>query len=120
MLPEAQQLWWKIGGISAALAVTTGAFGAHGLRNRVQDPRKIETWETGSRYHLIHALALFLVPFARRNHNMAGALMLGGQVLFSGSLYGIVLTDQKKLGMVAPIGGSMLIAGWMYLGLACL
>ncbi len=99
----------RAGAISGALAVALGAFGAHGLRARVA-PELLATWATASNYHLAHALAT--VAAGCCGADTAGALLLGGSALFSGSLYALVLTGNKKLGAVTPIGGLVLIAGW--------
>ena len=96
-----------------------GAFGAHGLRNRV-DPSLLAVFETGARYHLIHALALLAVGLAesrQRSRWYAGAgwLFLGGTLVFSGTLYLMTLTGDRWLGAITPIGGVALIAGWIAL-----
>ncbi|RHY30113.1 hypothetical protein DYB32_004592, partial [Aphanomyces invadans] len=79
--------------------LTAGAFGAHALQSRVKNPKRIKTWETASHYHLIHSVALLAVPLARRP-NVAGGFLTAGIVLFSGSLYTLVLSDQAKLGII--------------------
>ncbi|KDO35743.1 hypothetical protein SPRG_00504 [Saprolegnia parasitica CBS 223.65] len=107
-------IWWKVGAVSGATAVLLGAFGAHGLKSRVSDPKLLKTWDTGAHYHLVHSLALLAVPFSRRP-NLAGGLISTGIVFFSGSLYAIVLTDHKSLGMITPMGGLMFVAGWLSL-----
>ncbi|OQS01295.1 hypothetical protein ACHHYP_01362 [Achlya hypogyna] len=107
-------IWWKVGAVSGATAVLLGAFGAHGLQTRVKDPKLLKTWETAAHYQLIHSVALLAVPFARRP-NLAGGLIASGIVLFSGSLYTIVLTEHKRLGMITPMGGLMFVAGWLSL-----
>jgi len=58
------RFWWSIAGVSGALAVALGAFGAHGLKNRVSHPRFVEIWSTGAQYHLAHTFALCLAPLA--------------------------------------------------------
>eukprot|EP00695_Tsukubamonas_globosa_P000074 TRINITY_DN1059_c0_g1_i1.p2 TRINITY_DN1059_c0_g1~~TRINITY_DN1059_c0_g1_i1.p2 ORF type:complete len:140 (-),score=44.88 TRINITY_DN1059_c0_g1_i1:48-410(-) len=119
MIPPHGALWWKIGAISGALAVGLGAFGAHGLQKKVKDPKMLQNWNTAAHYHLVHSLAIMLVPFARRNMGLAGTLLTAGVTVFSGSLYAMVLTDQRKLGAVTPIGGVAMIGGWLALALAC-
>mmetsp|Transcript_22401 Transcript_22401/g.56007 ORF Transcript_22401/g.56007 Transcript_22401/m.56007 type:complete len:119 (-) Transcript_22401:82-438(-) len=109
-------------GAMGALAVCLGAFGAHGLKGKV-DPALIKTWETAAHYHLIHSAALLALTTAapgvlsKRALKTAPPLLLAGTIVFSGSLYALVLTGQKKLGAVTPIGGLMLVAGWAALGL---
>eukprot|EP01132_Coremiostelium_polycephalum_P002738 gene2738-3400_t len=110
-------IWFNIGGFSGALAIGLGAFGAHGLQRRTNDPKKIEIWRTASTFHLIHSVALLLVPFSS-TPNLTGALFLGGTILFSGSLYALaLLPEKKKLGIITPIGGLGMMAGWAALGL---
>mmetsp|Transcript_24153 Transcript_24153/g.33871 ORF Transcript_24153/g.33871 Transcript_24153/m.33871 type:complete len:153 (+) Transcript_24153:53-511(+) len=112
-------LWFRIGGLNGALAVAMGAFGAHGLRQRVQDERILAAFQTGSHYHLIHSVALLVCPFVAQPHaNIVGALFVAGNVLFSGSLYAMGLTENRKFGAITPIGGLAFIAGWITLALA--
>lgn len=110
-----------VGALSAAVAVAAGAFGAHALRDLVPDPR-LATWETAARYHLIHAIAIFLtarwVARAIPGAAVAAWLFIAGTVLFAGSLYLLVLFDRPWLGAVAPFGGAALIAGWLALAFA--
>jgi uncharacterized membrane protein YgdD (TMEM256/DUF423 family) len=110
-----------LAGIVGALAVAAGAFGAHGLRE-VVDARALEVWNTAAKYHLVHAVVLFaLAAYARatdRRVTPAFAVLLGGVVLFSGSLYTLVLSGQRWLGAVTPLGGVALIVGWLLAGVA--
>jgi uncharacterized membrane protein YgdD (TMEM256/DUF423 family) len=110
------------GAINAALAVAAGAFGAHGLRERLAT-RALEIFETGARYHMYHALGMLLcaalvasVPGART----AGWFLQGGIVVFSGSLYALALTDVKILGAITPLGGLAFLAGWIWLAVSAL
>ena len=108
-----------LGALLAALAVAGGAFGAHGLRARLT-PADLATFETAVRYHLIHALALFAVAWVMDRWPggtgpTAAVLMVLGIVIFSGSLYFLVLTGPRWLGAITPIGGVCLIAGWALL-----
>ena len=111
-------MWWTISGVVGALGVALGAFGAHGLKNAVSDPSLLDTWETAARYHLIHALALGLVAMHPTQPKWAGGLFVAGLVFFSGSLYTLVLTEQRWLGAITPIGGVCFIAGWLVLAFA--
>ncbi len=104
-------------GISGGLGVALGAFGAHGLRGRVEE-RLLETFQTAVQYQMIHTLALLIVAImmlqSGRNLTLdiaAGAFVVG-ILLFSGSLYGLVLTDMRWLGPVTPLGGLCFIVGW--------
>lgn len=110
--------WWWVTGLLGATGVALGAFGAHGLRNWVDDPALVQTWETAARYHQLHALATGLValhPWQPRN---AGLMFLVGVLLFSGSLYAIVLSGARWLGAITPVGGLFLIGGWIALAWA--
>lgn len=111
-----------LGTLNAALAVICGAFGAHGLKARV-DSALLDTWATASDYHLYHALALLLAGVLARQFGAAGIVTAGwilfaGMVVFSGSLYLLVLTGQRWLGAITPLGGTALIIGWLWLAWA--
>jgi uncharacterized membrane protein YgdD (TMEM256/DUF423 family) len=106
------------------LAVALGAFGAHGLKGKVE-PRMLEVFETGLRYHMYHALALLAVGWAASRWSspwlgVSGWLFVAGIAIFSGSLYVMVLTGARWLGALTPIGGVALIAGWIVLALGVL
>ena len=111
-------MWIVIASISGALAVMAGAFGAHGLRTRVS-PEQIASWVTASQYHLIHSLVLLAIALYAANSGreirVPASLFCAGILLFSGSIYLLVLTQAKWLGPVTPIGGLCLIAGWISL-----
>lgn len=108
-----------LGAILAGLGVAAGAFGAHALRSRVT-PEDLAIFETGARYQMYHALALFAVAWAMTRWwgtgvTVAGWLFVAGTVLFSGSLYLLVLTNTRWLGAVTPLGGLCFLAGWLVL-----
>lgn len=104
-----------LGAVNAALAVAAGAFGAHALKDRLE-PRMLEVFETGARYHMYHALALVLCgAIATRGATTAGWILQAGIVLFSGSLYALALTGTKGLGAITPIGGLAFLVGWAWL-----
>lgn len=126
VLPEgagrAAWRWVAVGAVSAAVAVASGAFGAHALREAVS-PERLATWQTGASYHLAHALALVVAGLVsaltgQRAAGVAAALFLAGTVLFAGSLYALVLLDAGWLGAVTPLGGVAFIAGWAGLAVA--
>ncbi len=110
-----------IGALNAALAVAAGAFGAHGLRERLE-PRALEIFETAARYQMYHALAMILagllVARGIAGATTAGWLFLAGIAIFSGSLYALSLTDVKLLGAITPLGGVAFLAGWLWLAYA--
>ena len=106
------------------LGVALGAFGAHALRSSLE-PRDLEIFETGVRYHMIHAVALIGAAWVASRWpgtaaTLAGWLFIGGTVVFSGSLYLLVLTGPRWLGAVTPLGGLALLGGWLSLGWAAL
>lgn len=111
-------MWWTIAGITGALGVALGAFGAHGLKSTVTDAHLLEVWETAARYHLIHALALLGVAAHPVPPAWAGWLFVVGITLFSGSLYLMTLTGARWLGAITPIGGVCFIAAWLVLAFA--
>ncbi|MCB0216148.1 MAG: DUF423 domain-containing protein [Caldilineae bacterium] len=117
------RIFLLIASLSGGLAVALGAFGAHALQDRVTAERLV-TWETANRYHFYHTLALLAVAWAvtRLPESglpvSAGWLMLVGTLIFSGSLYLLVLSGRGWLGAITPIGGLALIAGWLCLALA--
>jgi uncharacterized membrane protein YgdD (TMEM256/DUF423 family) len=106
-------IFWKAGAVSGALAVALGAFGAHGLQARGIEPKMLNNWETASRYHLIHSVALLAASLHRRA--LPGGLFVAGIAIFSGSVYLMVLTGERRLGAITPIGGLCLIGGWIAL-----
>jgi uncharacterized membrane protein YgdD (TMEM256/DUF423 family) len=100
------------------LAVMAGAFGAHGLKDRLE-PEQIVSWMTASQYHLLHSVVLLALALfgaaAGRDVRLPASLFLAGIVLFSGSIYLLLLTQQRWLGPVTPLGGLLLMAGWLSL-----
>jgi uncharacterized membrane protein YgdD (TMEM256/DUF423 family) len=107
--------WAALGAINAFLAVACGAFGAHGLRERLT-PDMLAVFETGARYHMYHALGLIAVGWLSSvkgsSANLAGGFMLAGIVLFSGSLYALALSSVRALGAVTPFGGLCFLLAW--------
>lgn len=106
------------------LGVATGAFGAHGLRAHVS-PDMLAVWQTAVLYQLVHALGL-LATAALRPHldarlaSVAAGFLLAGVLIFSGSLYALVLSGVGILGAVTPLGGVSFMIGWLFLALAAL
>ncbi len=109
-----------IGAFSAAVAVALGAFGAHRLQSKVTKER-METYQTGVQYHMYHSLGLILLGIlnnALTSNNYilwSGWLMIMGIILFSGSLYLLVISDKKWFGLITPFGGLAFIASWVML-----
>ena len=116
--------WLLIAAVMGGIAVVLGAFAAHGLRTILSE-RMLATFATGAQYQMYHALAIGLAGFAVRGRaarlaNIGVALFLAVIALLSGSLYALALTGVTALGMITPLGGLSLIAGWVLLGLAAL
>ena len=129
--------WFALGAIFGGLGVALGALGAHGVDEYLVDVwgaqtkqiagfevpaawKYLQDFRTAASYQTTHALALLAVALlsmhqARRGLMVAGICFSVGILLFCGSLYAIALTGAVKLGMIAPIGGSLLIAGWLSL-----
>lgn len=116
----------QAGGILGALAVALGAFGAHALKGMLEASGRTETFETAVRYQFYHAIVMVLVGILLQRSSVEAAKFLGwsghaftfGVIIFSGSLYAICFTGITKFGAVAPIGGLLLIVGWIFLVLA--
>jgi uncharacterized membrane protein YgdD (TMEM256/DUF423 family) len=131
-----------LGALLGFIGVALGAFGTHALRAKLT-PERLATFETGIRYHLIHALALFAVVLTGRFRyativtgsetgsaatsyfgsiggwaTAAGWLFVAGIVVFSGSLYALATTGNRRWGAVTPIGGVCWLAGWALLAAA--
>lgn len=115
-------VWFSVGAVLAGIGVGLGAFGAHGLRDRLS-PELLAIWETGVRYHLVHALGLIAAAWASERWPgawpaAAGWSFLTGIAVFSGSLYALALSGARWLGAITPIGGLAFLAGWVALALA--
>ena len=113
-----------LGAILGFLGVVAGAVGSHGLAGRVPAQR-LELFELAAQYQMYHALALMLVGtlyerWAGRLLLAAGGLFLIGTVLFSGSLYVLVLTDAAWAGPLTPVGGTAFLGGWLMLAVAAI
>ena len=113
--------WVLCAAVLGAIAVAAGAFGAHGLRDRLE-PEQVAAWATAAHYQLLHsavilALGLFEMT-SERSVRVPASLLTGGVILFSGSIYLLTLTGLRFLGPVTPVGGLCLIAGWLSLLLA--
>ncbi len=112
--------------LSGLFAVTLGAFGAHILK-KILTPENVQTFETGVRYHFYHTFALLVVAITARYlserwMNIAGWLFVVGIILFSGSLYLLAVAEAfgmkestSFLGPITPIGGVLLMGGWLAL-----
>lgn len=113
------RVFFSVGAVFGALGVAAGSFGAHGLKGWLS-PEMLVVFETGVRYHLVHALALLAVAWASTRWTSAairaaGWLFVAGILVFSGSLYVLTLTGIRAFGAITPFGGVAFIAGWLLL-----
>lgn len=112
-------IWARLGAALMFTSVALGAFAAHGLKNKLP-PDMLAVFETGVRYQVYHALALFVVSWlsslgpnaAARN---AGLFFVSGILIFSGSLYILAISGVRAWGMVTPLGGLFFLIGWAFL-----
>jgi len=108
-----------LGSGGAFVGVALGALGAHALKAALS-PELTATFETAVRYQMYHSLALVVLGLLemrapQRNLVVAGWLFVWGTVLFSGSLYLLALTHATWLGIITPMGGTLFLAGWVFL-----
>lgn len=123
----AERFWLAIAGWSGFLAVLLGAFGAHWLPGQLATwheldgemlAKRLDQFDVGVRYHLAHAIVLLVLAATGRADGglrwqpLAPSLMLAGIVLFSGSLYVLVLTNTPWWGAVTPVGGVLWLVAW--------
>jgi uncharacterized membrane protein YgdD (TMEM256/DUF423 family) len=118
--------WSAVAAVGLGLGVILGAFGAHGLRNRL-DAYSLDIYERAVFHHFVHALGLLIVSVLPKFGLLsptAGSwvcgLLLAGIVIFSGSLYALAVTGIRGLGAITPIGGTAFIAAWFLLAVALL
>jgi uncharacterized membrane protein YgdD (TMEM256/DUF423 family) len=118
--------WLFLGAAGCALAVIAGAFGAHALAARLE-PRELQLWETAARYLMYGSFALALVGLfgrqaggPRRGIAAAGWCLLAGGALFSGTVFALALGGPRWLGAVTPLGGTLMIAGFLIFAWAAL
>ena len=108
-----------IASLFAALAILFGAFGSHALKERLS-VQSLEVYDIATRYLMFHAIGIFLIALLgfqlpKESLEIPVIMMIVGTSIFSGSLYLIAMLDFKKLGMVTPIGGLLLIVSWLLL-----
>lgn len=112
--------WIGIAAINMAIAVALGAFGAHGLENIVS-AQQLEWWHTATLYLFIHALGLLVVGLLIRLKYTTQAtawLLQIGIIIFAGSLYAMTLGAPRWFGAITPIGGVLMIVGWLWLAIS--
>ena len=108
--------WAALAAALLAIAVMLGAFGAHGLRARL-DAYAMEVYQKAVFYHFIHALGLLVISLVPRTANLLAVqiLLVAGIAIFSGSLYILAITGIRALGAITPLGGLAFIAAWLLL-----
>lgn len=107
------------GALLAGLAVVFGAFGAHALKAKIS-PEDLTVFDTAVKYHLAHALGLILMGvlgfhYPKEIIYIPALLLITGVLIFSGSLYILVISNMRWLGAITPLGGISMIAGWLLL-----
>lgn len=112
-----QKLFLITGTLLGGTGVMIGAFGAHALKSLLESSGRIETFETAVKYQFYHAIALVILGILMGNqqhhlYQYSGYSFAIGTIIFSGSLYALCLTGITKFGMITPVGGLFLIAGW--------
>jgi uncharacterized membrane protein YgdD (TMEM256/DUF423 family) len=116
--------WLQLGAVWGFLAVAMGAFGAHGLKDRLTALGQAASFQTAAQYHMYSALSLLavglLIMVGRSGTaaTVAGWAFLVGSLLFSGSLYLLAVTGLKWLGAITPLGGVAMLVGWAALAVA--
>ena len=118
------QIFISISAVLGLVGVALGAFGAHGLKERLSADM-MSVYQTGSHYHLIHALALLGIGILARQMDVtaikvAGISMIFGIFVFSGSLYALAISGVRILGAITPIGGVGFMIGWAALAVAAI
>ena len=112
-----------IAGLLGATGVAAGAFGAHALQASVS-PERIAIWDTAAQYHLIHAAVILALALHSQPDNRQWRWPImgftAGVLLFSFSLYALVLTDITRLAMITPFGGLLLMLSWLMVAIKAL
>jgi uncharacterized membrane protein YgdD (TMEM256/DUF423 family) len=116
------KIYLALAGLSGFLAVALGAFGSHGLKEKLSEA-SMSVWHTSVQYHFYHTLLLLAVAFflQRATANTwllaCGGLVIAGLLLFCGSLYGLALGGPRWLGPITPLGGLCFLIAWACLAI---
>ena len=116
MKPDPKKV--RLAALLGFLAVALGAFGAHGLQPLLNQHDTVEIWKTASHYHLVHAVVLLVIALFHSDDSAARwswKCMTWGVLIFSGTLYALAVSGTKWLGAITPIGGRLLLIGWLLL-----
>ncbi len=117
-----KQQFLPIGAFLGFISVALGAFGSHAFKKQLS-VEMFDIYQTATHYLMIHALLLLLIGllgtvYKHCSVTLSGRLIIGGSILFSGSLYFYAFTGYKNIAMITPIGGVMLLGGWFALIIA--
>ena len=107
----------RLAALLGFLALVLGAFGAHALKDTLVRHDAVAIWEKAVFYHFLHAVMMFVLAQQRPVHFGPWVSFLIGILLFSGSLYGLALTNAHWLGAITPFGGVSFLVGWSWLAL---
>jgi uncharacterized membrane protein YgdD (TMEM256/DUF423 family) len=117
MLSMTNSSAWRVAAALGFLAVALGAFGAHGLKNLLDQNGTAAIWDKAVFYHAIHAVVLLVLASRAPIKTGPWICLLVGILIFSGSLYLLAVTNVRKLGMITPIGGVAFLVGWAWLAI---
>ena len=106
---------FRLAAIFGFLAVSLGAFGAHGLKATLEQHAQLANWQTAALYHLVHSVVLLAISRDLHFSRAAWFLFAAGILIFSGSLYILAATNTRWLGAITPLGGAALLGGWLVL-----
>lgn len=125
-MSQVYKIWVGSGALIVGLSIILGAFAAHALKTRL-DAYYCQVFEKAVYYQTMQGFGILVVGIlaalgllAAEKVNLIGGLFLVGAIIFSGSLYALVLTKQGWFGAITPIGGSLMIVGWLWLGILLL
>ena len=106
--------WIFIGAFFGFISVAFGAFGSHLLKG-ILSPENFEIWDTGVNYQMFHAVVIIVLGYRKEKYSLSCFLFTIGVLLFSFSLYLYSYTNLKAFAMITPLGGLLLLSGWLIL-----
>ena len=107
----------RIAAVLGILSVALGAFGAHSLKNLLQENQTAGVWEKAVFYQFVHTVMLFILGSRKPIPRLSWWAFFFGIILFSGSLYMLAITNRRWLGAITPFGGISFIVGWVCLAI---
>lgn len=112
-------VWIIIGAISGFITVGIGAFGAHGLKEILQNNQTTNIYNKAVLYQMFHSIAILIIGllemYTEKSIFLSGLFLTLGILIFSGSLYILSITNLKWIGAITPIGGLCFLIGWIIL-----